>query len=488
MPMTDTRANRPAHLFSGAVPSFIGLLLPLMLGAYSVPYIIERLGVERFGALTVVWAIAGYFSLFDFGISRAMTQRVAGNSDPQTCGRIIRSGLTLLLIFGVGGMLLIGLASWAAMSMGVLSVSRENVHASMLLSMGIPFLMIGQGLRGVLEGLHRFSMPAWGRIINGAMTFGAPIPLLAVHSGIDLLVAALSLGRVVTMVLQGFACKTELLQAWHTDAAREDTSQLLRLGGWMTISNIVSPLMLFIDRLMVSASSHASALAYYTTPFEVVTRLLIVPGAIGTAVFPKLARLHTSDDSSTAVASLAGMALTMNILAPMVVGLQFFSFEILDIWLGPTFAQQGGLPMQLIAWGVLLNGIAQFPLIYMQSVGKSDLIAKVHLFEFPLYVVSLPIMLNAWGINGIAGVWVVRTAVDLVLISALSVVGSARVVALRVALVIMVSLVTGGVSLVFEMPHRAVSDRVFCLLLLTAGCFVFSQRVVRSASIKASCP
>lgn len=484
--MTITRVNRSGHLFSGAVPSFMGLLLPLILGVYSVPYIIDRLGIERFGALTVVWAVAGYFSLFDFGISRAMTQRVAGNADPQACGRIVRSGLTLLLILGVGGMLVIGLVSWVAMSAGVLSASRENIYASLFLGMGIPFLMIGQGLRGILEGLCRFSVPAWGRIINGVMTFGAPIPLLAEHSGIDILVATLSLGRMATMLLQGFACKSELLQAWSTKPLGSDTSQLLRLGGWMTVSSIVSPLMLFVDRIMVSTSIHAQALAYYTTPFEMVTRLLIVPGAIGSAVFPRLSRLHRVADSSAAEAALAGMALTLGIMAPMVVGLQLFSFEILDLWLGPTFAEKGSLPMQLIAWGVFLNGIAQFPFIYLQSAGKPDLIAKVHLIEFLLYILAVPTMLNAWGINGVACAWLVRAAVDLVLIGALSVVGVDRVISVRLVVIVVVSLVTGGISLLFEVPMHGIPDRVLYLLVLTVGCVLISRGLVRTVYGKAS--
>ena len=43
-----------------------GAGLPLLIGAATIPWLMSRLGVERFGILTLLWAIIGYFSLFYF--------------------------------------------------------------------------------------------------------------------------------------------------------------------------------------------------------------------------------------------------------------------------------------------------------------------------------------------------------------------------------------------------------------------------------------
>ena len=42
-----------------------------------MPVIAHHAGVERLGALGVVWALVGYFSFLDFGLSRVVTRRVA---------------------------------------------------------------------------------------------------------------------------------------------------------------------------------------------------------------------------------------------------------------------------------------------------------------------------------------------------------------------------------------------------------------------------
>lgn len=482
--MTDHHVDKNNGLFSGAFPSFIGLVLPIFIGFFSIPFILNRMGVERFGALTVIWAIVGYSGLFDLGISRALTHSVAASSNSHVRARTIRSGLTLLLMLGVGGMLLLWLMSWVAMSAGLLQSVRENILSSFYLGLGMPFLMVGQGLRGVLEGLQRFSASAWGRIVNGVMTFGAPMPLLAMHSGLDLLVLALCFGRMVTMIMQVGACKNELIQAWFANSEKGDKTQLLRTGGWMMVPNILSPLMLFVDRLVVSTTVYAPALAYYTIPIEAVSRLLTVPGAIGTAIFPRLVKMQASDKSVAFNAMLTAMMLTMLILAPMVVGLQLFSIELLNIWLGSEFARKGSTAMQLIALGVFAIGVAQFPYIYLQSIGKSDYIAKAHFLEFPAYILCLVFMLNMWGINGVACAWVLRSVIDLILLGVLSFMQSHSGEVMRLSAVILGALALGAFCFAFDVENHSIADRSVCLLLMAMACAFFASRLVNQNRVK----
>ena len=53
---------------------------------------------------------------------------------------------------------------------------------------------------------------------------------------------------------------------------RKEGSRLLRFGGWMTVSNIVGPLMVTLDRFLIGALISVSAVAYYATPYEVVSQ------------------------------------------------------------------------------------------------------------------------------------------------------------------------------------------------------------------------
>jgi O-antigen/teichoic acid export membrane protein len=51
--------------------------LPLIAAAALISFMLQRLGNEAFGVLTLIWAIIGYFSLFDMGVGRALTYELS---------------------------------------------------------------------------------------------------------------------------------------------------------------------------------------------------------------------------------------------------------------------------------------------------------------------------------------------------------------------------------------------------------------------------
>ena len=64
------------HLLTqNALFNLIGTALPLGVGLISIPIVIDALGLEVFGLLTLIWTAIGYFGLFDFGMGRALTQK-----------------------------------------------------------------------------------------------------------------------------------------------------------------------------------------------------------------------------------------------------------------------------------------------------------------------------------------------------------------------------------------------------------------------------
>ena len=66
-------------LARGVVWNALGQGLPLVAALFAVPILIDVLGTDRFGVLTLAWIAIGYFGLFDLGLGRALTQLVAGS-------------------------------------------------------------------------------------------------------------------------------------------------------------------------------------------------------------------------------------------------------------------------------------------------------------------------------------------------------------------------------------------------------------------------
>ena len=64
-------------LARNTIYSLIGQGAPLLVAVFAIPQLIKGLGTDRFGILTLAWMVLSYFSLFDLGLGRALTQLVA---------------------------------------------------------------------------------------------------------------------------------------------------------------------------------------------------------------------------------------------------------------------------------------------------------------------------------------------------------------------------------------------------------------------------
>jgi O-antigen/teichoic acid export membrane protein len=198
---------------------------------------------------------------------------------------------------------------------------------------------------------------------------------------------------------------------------REESTQLFRFGGWMTLSNIVSPLMVVADRFIISNVLGAAVVAYYTIPAEFMIRLLIIPAAITTTLFPVFSKdlSEKNHDNSFALykKSLNVISLMMGtITACIFIGADFG----LRIWLDPEFAERSSTVASVLAVGILFNSMAQVPHAYIQASGDARSTALIHVFESALYIPTLLLLMKMHGILGAALAWTFRALLDLVLL------------------------------------------------------------------------
>lgn len=191
---------------------------------------------------------------------------------------------------------------------------------------------------------------------------------------------------------------------------------LFKFGAWMTTSNIISPLMVNMDRFIIGALISMSAVAYYVTPFDVVTKLLIIPAAIASVLFPAFSAGFSQDREYTVKLYMRGIKYVFILLVPMVFLFVSFSKQGLEIWLGQEFSKNSFRVMQILSIGVLLNAVAHLPFALIQAAGRPDITAKLHIVELPLYLLMLLILISAFDIRGAAIAWLVRVTVDCVVL------------------------------------------------------------------------
>lgn len=416
---------RNRHLTSGRVLArntvwnLIGSAAPMLVALFCIPVLIHHLGNERFGILTLAWTIIGYASLFDLGLGRALTQLVAsklGCGQDSEIPALVWTSLIAMLLMGCTATVAVALTAPWLNTRGLnipVALQKESLQSLWLLAICIPFVITTAGLRGLLEARQRFGLVNALRFPMVAFTFAGPLLVLPFSNSLVPVVAILVIARVFGCLAHLFICvrvAPELRSSivWDRSALRP----LIRFGGWMTVSNVISPLMVTMDRFLIGALVSMTAVAYYATPFEVVTKILLIPGAVVSVMFPAFSASFVRDRERTALLFARSTKSLFLAVFPMMLCAIILAEDILRNWVGPDFAAHSYRVLQFLAVGVFMNSLAQAPFALIQGVGRPDLTAMLHLFEFPLYLGILWWLVTTHGIEGAAIAWAARTTLD----------------------------------------------------------------------------
>jgi O-antigen/teichoic acid export membrane protein len=400
------------------VLNLVGLTIPLVVAIAAVPVTVRALGVERFGILALAWIVLGYFSLFDLGLGRATTRFAAealSLGQTKRFASLVWTSIGLQAALGLtGGVVLLGIAPFLVNHL--LNVPPALVNEAqlcfMVLAAAIPATLVMGAARGALEAGHRFDL---------ANLVGAPSSVLFYVLSALGAIAGLPLAGIVLLlvgnrVAAGLAYIALARRAFPAvSRITVDLSvapSLLMYGGWVSVSSIVGPALVYADRFTIGAVLSLAAVAYYSAPFDVITRLLVIPAAMAMTLFPVFSA--TGQQREERLAGMYGRAMryTLTALAPLVLLALLFGDELLRLWLGPDFARESALVFKLLSIGVLINAVGLIPSTLLQAIGRPDLTAKFHLAELAPFLILVWILTTHFGLIGTALAWVIRVSVD----------------------------------------------------------------------------
>ncbi|WP_197018753.1 flippase [Pseudoxanthomonas suwonensis] len=459
-----------------------GAGVPLAFAIFAIPRLLQGYGSERFGFLAIAWSLIGYFSIFDLGIGRALTKLVAEKLAVGESGGvpdIARTALVAMFAFGcLACLVLMGLAPSLA---GILKLGpqiyRESVTSIRILALGVPFVITSAGLVGLLEAHGRFRSINTIRLTMGLMNFAAPLVVLAWSQSLVPATIALATCRAVTTIFYLWTVK-QLQVGERAGQFRSDHLRtLLGFGGWITLSNLISPIMAQLDKLIIGSVIALTLLPLYAIPSDVVNRLSFAPIAMIAVFFPSFASRWAAGDekgisslygrtSRAMIAAIYPAALTIYTLAP----------EGLSLWMGKEFADQSSSLLRCLCLGLVANTAARVPHALLQAIGKPSTTAMIHLLELPIYAVGLLVLLSNNGILGASMAWTGRMILDLVL---LTVCAAAAVPGIRTkAILALATVVTGGALMHLPSLLPELWLRLFMCALISLVGFASALRIL----------
>lgn len=393
---------------------------------FAIPAVLSALGESAFGLFSLAWVLIGYLTVFDIGVSRAATICTSGHLAEGNTGGIrcvVRTALLSNLVLGTAAGLITLLAIPCLMKYVVKAPPNLTTQAHYIfymIALAMPVLLVQAALRGILSSYQRFD---WINLVNGSMmTVQWIVAWLLAKLGFGVSVVVLSTivdrlaGTVVLFVLCLKLCPD---MQWRAGFDARSLLRLYRLGSWMSVSQVVSPLLVYLDRLFISAFLSLRAVSLYTVPYEAVFRLRVISVSATSTLFPAFSEASVAENHG-AIQSLyqRSVQYLSLVLLPGVILMVVLGNDILRLWLGAAFSRDASGVVQVLAFGVFVNGLANLPSSALQALGRPDLPAKFHLLELPIYVVICFLLITHWGIAGAAIANTVRVTLDAALLFA----------------------------------------------------------------------
>lgn len=396
-----------------------GAVLPGIVLIISTPLYLRFIGTDRYGILSIIWLLLGYFGAFDLGVGRAAANQIARmqHSPTQDRSALFWTALCISFFFGtIGGGIVFFLGNSILTHLFHLTgpLRVEAKVALPWIALSLPLVTVISLLNGALEGRQAFLELNVGQ--STGLIFSQIIPLVMASLGkesLDWLVAGALLGRFLGALILFIYCRRHVpilsIPEYRSDYIRP----LFHYGMAITISNIVNPLLTVFDRFAVGAMKGMTAVTLYTVPFRLVNYLSVFPRSLTTALFPKYASVSPKKAHYLLLQAITTISVVMTPI--VLIGITFMPI-FLSIWVGKDFSGKATTTALILLGGIWVNSIAYAPSSYLQARGRPDITARFHLLELIPYMATLWILVSQMGVLGAAWSWTARVTADAILL------------------------------------------------------------------------
>jgi O-antigen/teichoic acid export membrane protein len=396
----------------------VNLLSPIVRIAVSfatIPIYIHHLGDARYGVLQIAWMLLGYFGFLDLGLSRASTNalaklRAASQSDR---ARVLLTTLVLSLGFGVAGSALLFAVGWYLFQ-HVLSVPAdlkwEIAQSFPWMACLFPMTLVaGVGL-GALESRERFLLANSLQIMSNSLGQIVPVIIAVfVSPSLTLVIPSVALTQAATTIVIGL-CVYRLEGPFSFRAFdRSEAKTLLHYGGWVSVTNVIQPILGSADVFLIGSVLGVAQVAHYAVPMSLVLRTQTLPAALGRTFFPRLSSLPREAAHELGARALKTLGYSYAVVcAPGIILAPVF----IRYWIGHDFGLVSGPVAPILFFGAWFGGLSFVAYTLIQSQGRPDLTGKLHFAELLPFLGVLWVLTESFGIKGAAIAWTLRSVVD----------------------------------------------------------------------------
>lgn len=415
---------------SGALANLIGQGLPFLLLLFVTPILLDALGRERYGALVLFSLVPQIAGQLDLGLVSAATRGFAQHSaraDHPGARRLFREALFLL-------------AAWGALLACLFYLFHQPIAATLKLdatigehdpiyiasALSITLALINAATLVPLRALEQYGRAARIQLSGGVAYWfvcalwaprGATVTELVTLGVVAVSLTTIALyvaTRTKAFVASGNEARDyiEVSAAAAASVDSQSSGLLLRpflsVGAGAFIAQASSLATYHADKLLVSALISPAAAGAYAICTNIANKILLVIAAGATYTFPRATRMHSEGNldavtSTFVTASRLSMLIAVAVAVPLIALAQSF----LSVWIGPAFANDHGLTLQLLALGYAIASSSVVASNVAIGIGESRAPAAFAITGGATTIVAVLLLAPRYGAPGAAAAAVI---------------------------------------------------------------------------------
>lgn len=391
--------------------NWLGAVSTIGAGILLQPYIVRKLGDERYGMWALVFSTLDYLRLFDLGLRASVVNLSARCRARQDYERLNDVLSTAAMYFGLLALAIIACSlpfSWLFPSL--FNVSEQYRSDAVQLA-GIVCISVAIGLfcsmfTGVLEAFQRFDL------VNRAYTTALFIRMIG-----SVLLLYLGYG-LVEMGLLALACQIgervwnirsvrSILPQIHLRFSRASLATLREMTGYSFSSFLVSNAILISNQsplVLIGYFLSPRSVAFFSLPYRLVMYIGDVVPRVGTVTAARVAEL----DEHGHTGHLQSLTVLINrycytLFMPVTVFLLIFGQELLARFLPADFVQNSAPVLPLVTILVALTIAGMFNTVAtLVGQARHREYAWTGVVEVIVYVAVLCFAIPRYGVVGAA--------------------------------------------------------------------------------------
>ncbi|WEZ89952.1 oligosaccharide flippase family protein [Pseudomonas sp. NyZ480] len=398
------------------VANYISQLYVALVGILILPLYIKHMGAEAYGLIGFYAMLQSWFALLDLGltptIGRETARLRAGATTPLQFRQLFRS-LSMIFIFiamSAGGGLFLAAEYLSVhwLRFGLLS-KDEVLLAVQIIAVCVALRWLGGLYRGVISGAEKqiwlssfncliatlrfiavfFSMWVYG--FNAAVFF--------VH---QFFVAVIELFGLLLMGRK-FLPRVDQIIGWSLKPASKSLIFSLSIAFTSSVWVMVTQ----TDKMILSGLLSLSEYGHFSLAVLVASGILVLNGPVSSAVMPRLASLHASNDREQLIQLYRNATRFVAVITgPASVTLALCSKPLLEIWTGDaSLAAESFFILSLYALGNCFLVMAAFPYYLQYARGNMTYHLIGNVIALILLVPSLVLSAKYFGGVGAGYAW-----------------------------------------------------------------------------------